>query len=343
MSATELLDKESLSPVTHYISTGCTLLDLAISNTYPGGFGAGRISHIYGPESSSKSIIAMEPLGSAQRQGGKAYLIETEAVFDESRAQLFGIDTNKDFFVKTPLIDGGTTSPITIEFLFDGLISMAEKETIKEYSNKPSVMSIDSLSAIPSSVELSEAMDASSYGMTRAKMLSKGFRTHIEDLGKSNLGLVFVDQTRVDVGSQHNKKTFGGGEALKFYATTRIYLQKKTDIKNKYDKTIGIEVFFRVDKNKIAPPFREGSFFVLFDYGIDDIGTNLKWMKENNPELTKEQQKSGWYTIGDQKFNGLTNAVSAVEENEWEEWLRQEVARLWHLIYQPVDRKRKLR
>jgi len=326
----QLLDIKELPPVSNYLSTGCTILDLAIADRLPGGFGAGRISHVIGYESSAKSILALEPLGSAQRQGGFASYIDAEMTLDFQRASdLFGVDVSKLNYMHA-----GKIEDLTIGYFFDEILPVLEKEA--STTKKPSVCSIDSLSAITTELELEEATDKMSYG-TRAKSLSKGFRKHIWKLSKANLGLIFIDQTRQNVGVLFGKKhVVSGGEALKFYATTRLFVKKVSDIKNKHDKIIGINVHFKVEKNKLAPPYREGEFSLLFDYGIDDIATNLIWLKTN-------LGLKGKYQIGNDSFKSLDAAIAYIEDNELEAELQNEVYQLWQDIYTKVERKGRIR
>lgn len=348
---TDSLKVKNLSPVKDYLSTGCTILDLAIADRLPGGFGGGRISHIYGLESSAKSMIVAEVLASVQRQGGTAELDDSEGSFDFSRAESLH-DLN---ISKLQYLSGKDNDELTIETLFDERIQgeidsrirkadkwLAEKKKKNPkgrhvYNYIPSVIGIDSLSAIPSFIEISEAMGEKSYGMTRAKSLSKGFRKCIWKLSKCNLALLFVDQTRQNVGVKFGKKyTFAGGEALKFYASTRIFLKTKEKLENEFGKVIGVVINFVVDKNKIAPPFREGSFRILFDYGIDDTGTNIEFLKEN-------QEEKGWYNICGKKIQSLNDAIEYTEDENLENDLVQEVYKRWKEIYAVVERKKRVR
>lgn len=326
-SPSQMLAIEELPPVTHYLSTGCTILDLAIAGRLPGGFGAGRISHIIGSESSGKSIIALEPLGSAQRQGGYATFIDAEMTLDLVRAKnLFGINTDELKYISTEETDN-----LTIDYIFDNIVPILE-EAASDTKN-PSAVTIDSLSAIPSNIEIEEDLDKGGYGVSRAKILSKCFRKHIWKLSKSNLGMIFVDQTRQNIGVTFGKQhTFSGGEALKFYASTRLFTKHESEIKNKHGIAIGINVSFKVEKNKIAPPFRKGSFRVLFDYGIDDIGTSIMFLKETRGD-------KGTYTVLKESFKSLDSAISFIEDNNFEVSLQNEVYDIWREVHEKSERK----
>lgn len=320
------LDVSDLPPVKNYLSTGCTILDLAIADRLPGGFGVGRISHIYGPESSAKSVLLAEPLGSTQRQGGNAYLVDAESTFDLVRGEhLFGIDVENLNYISPINVE----DELTIEYLFDTIISNA-----LENCKNLSVVGIDSLSAMPSEIETDEGISEKSYGTSRAKGLSKAFRKYIWQLANKNLSLIFVDQVRQNVGVMFGKKyVVSGGEALKFYASTRILVRKESSIKNKHGKIIGINVGFIVDKNKIAPPFREGTFRLLFDYGIDDVGTNLQFVKTEKLYETPDGKT----------FKSLNSAIDYIEKNDLEAELIEMVVELWQEIYKRQERKRRKR
>jgi len=247
----------------------------------------------------------------------------------ERAHDLFGVDVEKLNYILPQDVED-----LTIGYFFDNILPELEEQAAK--IKNPSACSIDSLSAMSTDAELAEETDKVSYG-TRAKSLSKGFRKHVWKLSKSNLGLIFVDQTRQNVGVVFGKKhTFSGGEALKFHASTRVFVNKSEEIKNKHGKIIGIGVYFKVEKNKIAPPFREGEFRLLFDYGIDDIATNILWLKSSLG------LKGSYQCIG-KSFRSLDDAVSYIEDNNFEVKLQKEVHKLWKEIYVKIERKGRIR
>jgi len=298
-----------------------------MANQLPGGFPCGRISHIYGPESSAKTVLMAEPLGSALRQGGRAICIDAECTFDFVRAgSVYGVDVDKLEYISPE------DANLTIEYLFDNCFQTVEDEAAGE----PICVGVDSLSAIPSGVEMAETLSEKSYGMSRAKSLSKGFRTHIWKLNQKNISLIFVDQTRQNVGVTFGKKyTFSGGEALKFYASTRIMVNKTGEIKNKNKLVVGITVGFKVEKNKVAPPGRSGKFRLLFDYGIDDIGTNLQWLKEMSGDSS--------YIVDGKKNRSLDDAIKQVESNNLEKVIEAQVYKVWQEVYAVPERKERIR
>jgi len=321
---------KELAPCAGYISTGCTLMDLAISNSLPGGFGIGRISHIYGDESTAKSVILAECLGSIQRQGGKAILVDVENTFDLVRANtLFGVNPET--------LDLKTCT--SIEEFFNVVVAETIEQNKKDAEDGNiinTVIGVDSLTALPSEVEVKEKVGETGYGASRAKRLSESFRKYIHPLSHSNVSLLFIDQTRTNITKTFgDKKVVSGGQALKFYASTRVKLSEVQKIKNSFKLVIGVKLGFIVKKNKIAPPFRSGDFTLYFDYGIDNIRTNLEWMKEI--QSLKE------YDLNGKVYKQIDSAIKYVEENSLETWLDDQVHKVWDVVYEPLPRKEKQR
>jgi len=322
-------------PVTHFLSTGCTLLDLAIANKLPGGFPAGRSTQIFGGESTGKTVLAAEAIGSSQRQKGKAWLDDTEGVWDLDRSETIH-DVKPDELVQN--------DSATLEELFDTNIRKAIDESIKIVA--PCCYVTDSLTTLPSVKETEEELGKASYGTSRAKTLSAAFRKIQDDLNKTNLALLFIDQERDNVGVTFgDSTTTPGGRALKFYASVRVRLSHEERIKNASEKIIGVRLGFFTRKNKIAPPFREGSFRVLFDYGIDDIGSSIEWLHENDPIWKGKAKKDVPWEIDALKLKGrgLNALAEKVEGEGLEKELQNEVLRVWALVYAPIERKKRVR
>jgi len=319
-----------LGAVKGWLSTGCTLLDLAIANKLPGGFPSGRVSHIFGAESTAKTILAMEPLGSAQRQGGIADFQDAEGTFDAERAKLLhGIDLSPEKW--------HYYNPETIEDLWDVQIPAA----IERSTELPiAAMAVDSLTAIAAAAEITDksgdavSLSGTGYAMQRAKQLSSAFRHYRYLLNTVNLGLIFVDQARDAVGSFRPTEKTSSGRAILFYSSVRVHLKTAGWITNTKKITTGVKIKFTVEKNKVAPPYRKGEFYLYFDYGIDDVESNLRWLKDI---------VGGDYVIGDYSSGRIDLAVKHVEENGLEGMLRDTVHAVWKELYKPVERKARVR
>jgi len=342
------LKRVDLSPCTHFLSTGCTLLDLGIADRLPGGFGGGRISHLYGKESTSKTVLMTEVLGSAQRQGGKAYCEDAELTFDFPRAKIFGVDVSDDS-------KWGYACPTSLEDLWDNHV--AKIVAGRSRKSPHGIVGVDSLSALPSIKELDGTLGEKSYGMSRAKIQSEAFRKYLHTVNDVNLAMLFIDQTRTNVNVTYgDKSTFSGGDALRFYASTRVKLTYTGKILNSYKVPVGVEIEFNVVKNKIAPPFRKGKFRLLFEFGICDVSSNLVWLKEwdkeeySNAEVEevvengkKKKRKEAAYIFGGEKKKSLATMVQFIEESSLEDVLRSRVEVVWHEVHSTRERKAKKR
>ena len=326
-----------LLSIRNWFSTGCTLLDLAISDYYPGGVPAGRYIHIYGAEATAKTVLAMTILGSAQRNGLKTFFNDVENTFDEQWARLFGLqcdDSNK----------WNLTASKSIEDFFDEYLNiiLEDKDDVKK------VIAVDSLTAMPSEKELSEDMTDLGFQATRPKQIGLGLRKYMMSVAKSDTTIIFIDQTRDNIGGYGERVS--GGRALPFYASVRIHLFSGEKIVNKFDKEIGVWIKFKIEKNKVAAPYKEGRFKILWDYGIDNIATNLDFIASNSvlekddsdkSDRRKGKKKTGWYS-----FNGIKKRLNAmidyIEEEKLEKELDKETADLWFEIHKPEKRKARI-
>lgn len=321
---------ELLPGCSGYMSTGCTILDLAVANKLPGGVGAGVMTQIYGSEATAKTLLLCEVLGSAQRGGGMAYFEDAEQTFDWVRAELYGLNV-KDAARWQYRV------PATVEELFDRDLAKVIKERGKDAP--AGTIGVDSLTALPSARELEDGLEGTGYGTVRARILSTAFRSYVYPIHQAKLAVVFVDQARTNVGVQYGEKdTTSGGRAIKFYSSTRIHLVTKGRIK-RGNVVVGARVGFCVTKNKLAPPFRSGVMTILFEYGIDDITTNLEWLKEMGAFGSDGKD----IQIAGEKFKTIPDAVASVEAGQVEETLRGFVAETWKAAYAPADRRPKVR
>ncbi len=327
--ASELI---SLAEVTEWCQTGCTVLDLAIANLFPGGIPIGRIITFFGGNSTCKSVLAALILGYAIRSGRIAHYADVEHTLDERFAKLFGYEPNKSIL----------SYPNTLEEMFDDWIAGAIYKDQKKgtYDTKPKVMVADTVAALPAQVELEKKMSDSQARAPRAKQLSLGFRKYIKALSESNTTLVFMDQTRTDMNSPWGGETVSGGKSPLFYPSVRVHLKSDGKVVNKADKVIGIWTKFIVKKNKVGPPFREGRFKVLFDHALDDIGSNIYFLSEaqNGPKEAKKKTTK-IEIFGEEHAFGYW--VQKVEDENLEEDLRQAVWEKWQEVYQTEKRKKR--
>ena len=279
-----------------YFSSGCTLLDLAITDKLSGGFPAGRITHIYGLQSTTKSVLALEPLGDAQRKGGKAFYDDVEYALNEQWLAINGVELDYDPFTEEEP-DGsnfGYRNSRTIEQLFDKTVT----GILKEIDKNPDLigkccLSVDSLTALPCKEELDRELEAGTYGGDRAKKFGVAYRKRLRDIAKAGLGIIVIDQLRSKMSkvSYGEQMTYSGGHAIAFYAYVQVHLKKGEIIKNKDGKKIGVVINFIIAKNKAGQPFREGSFRFLFKYGIDNIASNIEFLKQNKIMSAPEREK----------------------------------------------------
>ena len=277
--------QEAPTDVTDWISTGSTILDLAISNKPHGGFAAGRIAEINGLESSGKSLIGAHALATTQRKDGLAVYIDTESSVSSEFLQAIGINTDSMLYVHLE----------TVEDVFDTIETIVTK--IRE-SNKDKLVTIlvDSLAAASTKVEMDADFDKDGWATAKAIIISKALRKITNLIARQRVCLIFTNQLRQKLGVMFGDPwTTSGGKALPFHASTRIRLKNMGQIKDTKKNTIGIKIRAQVIKNRLGPPLRSAEFPLYFDKGIDDFGSWLEVLKIHN--LVK--QGGAWYTMND--------------------------------------------
>ncbi len=278
--------QETPTDVTEWVSTGSTLLDLAISNKPHGGFAAGRIAEINGLEGSGKSLIGAHALASTQKKGGLAVYIDTESAVSAEFLQAIGIDTDSMLYVHLE----------TVEDIFDTIETIVTK--IRESSkDKLVTILVDSLAAASTKVEMDADFDKDGWATSKAIVLSKAMRKITQLIARQKVCLIFTNQLRQKLGVMFGDPwTTSGGKALPFHASTRIRLKNMGQIKDTKKDTIGIKIRAQVIKNRLGPPLRSAEFPLFFDKGIDDFASWLNVMKDH--KLVK--QAGAWYTFVDQ-------------------------------------------
>ena len=269
--------------VTDWISTGSTMLDLAIANKPNGGVAVGKITELNGLEGSGKSLIGSHLLASTQRKDGIAVYIDTESAVSQEFLRAIGVDTSKMLYVHLE----------TAEEIFDTIETIVTK--IRE-SDKDRLVTIlvDSLAAASTKVEMDSDFDKDGWATAKAIIISKAMRKLTQMIARQKVALVFTNQLRQKLGVMFGDPwTTSGGKALPFHSSTRVRFKNAGQIKDGNKNTIGIKIKGQVIKNRLGPPMRTADFPLYFDTGIDDFGSWLTVMKEH------KIVKSGgaWYTL----------------------------------------------
>lgn len=282
---------ERVSEQVGSISTNCLSLDAAIG---VGGFPRGRIIEVYGPESSGKTTLALQVVASAQRMGGIAAYIDAEHAMDPEYATKLGVDID-DLLISQP--DSGEQA-------------LEIAETLVR-SNSVDVIVIDSVAALVPRAELDGEMGDSLPGL-QARLMSQALRKLTAIVAQSNTCFIFINQLREKIGVMFGSpETTTGGKALKFYASLRLDIRRIGAIKEG-DRHVGNRTKVKMVKNKVAPPFRECEFDIMYGEGISKEGDMLDLAVTNNIV-----EKSGaWFSYkGERLGQGRENVKNSLKEN----------------------------
>ena len=280
-------DAEAPNDVTEWISTGSTMLDLAISNRPHGGLPVGRIIEITGLEASGKSLLAAHALADTQRKGGLAVYIDTENAVSREFLEAIGVNLKDMLYV--PLE--------TIEDIFDAMDSIVESVRKNSRSRIVTIV-VDSVAGASTKVEMAADYDKDGWATSKAIILSKAMRKITNFVGRERICLIFTNQLRTRLGvSFGDQWTTSGGKAIAFHSSVRLRLKSIGQIKiakssDQPEAIVGITTRAQVVKNRMGPPLRSVDYDIYFDSGIDDYGSWLTMLKNYNLVT----QAGAWYT-----------------------------------------------
>ncbi|MDQ6960175.1 MAG: recombinase RecA [Mariprofundaceae bacterium] len=273
------------------IPSGSLALDAALG---VGGYPRGRVVEIYGPESSGKTTLALHAIAEAQKLGGTAAFVDAEHALDITYAGKLGVQVD-DLLVSQP--DSGEQALEVVDML--------------TRSGALDIIVVDSVAALTPKAELDGDMGDSHMGL-QARLMSQALRKLTGSISRSNTTIMFINQIRMKIGVMFgNPETTTGGNALKFYASVRLDIRRTGAIK-KGDEVLGNETRVKVVKNKMAPPFKQARFSIMYGEGVSHAGEVLDMGVEHNLV-----NKSGaWYAMGTERIGqGRENAIIFLKEH----------------------------
>jgi recombination protein RecA len=282
---------ESVGLSVDVIPTGCLVLDMALG---VGGVPRGRITEIYGPESSGKTTLCQHVIAECQKMGGIAAFVDVEHALDPAYAQRCGVDVEQ-LYISQP-DTGEQALEITEALIRSGAVD---------------VVVIDSVAALVPQAEIEGDMGDAHMGL-QARLMSQALRKLTGAIKRSNAAVIFTNQLRMKIGVMFgNPETTSGGNALKFYAAVRLDMRRMEAIKQGGD-VIGNRVRVRVRKNKVAPPFKMAEFDIMFDHGISREGSLL----DVGVDSGIIDKRGAYYSFGETRLGqGRENAKTFLAEN----------------------------
>ena len=272
------------------IPTGSLSLDLALGI---GGVPKGRIIEIYGPESSGKTTLALHIVASAQKLGGEVAYIDAEHALEPAYARALGVD------IESMLISQPDT----------GEDALSITETLVR-SGAIDVVVVDSVAALVPRSEIEGEMGDSSVGVV-ARLMSQALRKLAGSISKTNCIVIFINQLREKIGVMYgNPETTPGGRALKYFSSVRIDVRRTETLKNG-SEMIGNRTRAKIVKNKVAPPFKEAEFDIMYGEGISKIGEII----DLAVKLDLIEKGGAWYTVGETRLQGRDNVKAYLQQN----------------------------
>lgn len=327
-------DSGSPSDVDEWISTGSTMLDLAISNRPHGGLPVGRIIEITGLEASGKSLLAAHALADTQKKGGLAVYIDTENAISREFLEAIGINLKDMLYV--PLE--------TVEDIFDAIDSIVESIR-KNSKNRLVTIVVDSVAGASTKQEMAADYDKDGWATSKAIILSKAMRKITNFVGRERICLIFTNQLRTRLGvSFGDQWTTSGGKAIAFHSSVRLRLKSVGQIKlaksvDAPEAVVGITTRAQVVKNRMGPPLRSVDYEIYFDSGIDDYGSWLTMMKNFN----LVSQAGAWYTYTNTdtgeivKFQSKDFKAKLIDDPEMKEQVYKTICEKYILNYKAGD------
>jgi len=273
------------------VPSGSLALDVALG---VGGYPRGRVVEIYGPESSGKTTMALHAIAEAQKLGGQAAFVDAEHALDPNYAENLGVDVD-NLLVSQP--DSGEQALEIVDML--------------TRSGGLDIIVIDSVAALTPKAELEGDMGDSHMGL-QARLMSQALRKLTGSIARSNTIIIFINQIRMKIGVMFgNPETTTGGNALKFYASVRLDVRRIGAIK-KGDEVLGNDTRVKVVKNKVAPPFKQAQFSIMYGEGVSHAGEVLDMGVQHGLV-----NKSGaWYACGSERIGqGRDNAITYLKEH----------------------------
>lgn len=314
---------DELPEAKEFVPSGSTLLDLILG----GGWALGRISNVYGQSSTGKTLIGIEAEANFQRKfpDGKAFYRERESAFSDEYAAAIGLRMDSVDFV------GYADGLDTVEDLYD---DMSTALGGLEQAQAPGLYCVDSLDAFPDSEELEQAekdIRKSSSMAKKARVLSQSFRLATGRIAKSRMHVMYISQIRANIGVTMGRKTdMAGGNAIRFYASQRIYLRQTGVIDHEIKgqkRVVGVNIVAKNEKSKVGMPYREIKFPILFSYGIDDLTSCVEFLVETGDakKLGIDPRKKGdaaayikeTYALAEKEYHDQMRDVRTATRNVW--------------------------
>ena len=285
------LGDESAKINVDVVSTGSLGLDIALGI---GGLPKGRIVEIYGPESSGKTTLTLQAIAQCQKQGGTCAFIDAEHALDPIYAKKLGVDV--DALLVTQPDNGEQALEITDMLVRSGAVDM---------------IVVDSVAALTPRAEIEGEMGDSHMGL-QARLMSQALRKITGNAKRSNCMVIFINQIRMKIGVMFGSpETTTGGNALKFYASVRLDIRRIGTVKEG-ENIVGSETRVKVIKNKLAPPFRQAEFDIMYGTGTNHLGEVV----DLGVDIDAVKKSGAWYSYNDSKIGqGKANAIRFLEEN----------------------------